>query len=149
MNRLFLLLSFCIALALPAHAQTTDPKKLDELSEQQKAAEQKASALLKQQSAVQQEISGLRKDLVTATAQSRGYEQAQTRAQQRLSALEREEEQLSALILSDRDALSDMLAALQRIERRPPPSLLSNSKTAVDAARAARLLSSLSRDLQT
>lgn len=149
MNRIALILLFATCLSIPAHAQTADPKKLDELSEQQKAAEQKASALLEQQSAVQEEISGLQKDLVTATAQSRGYEQAQTRAQQRLSALEREEEQLSALILSDRDALSDMLAALQRIERRPPPSLLSNSKTAVDAARAARLLSSLSRDLQT
>lgn len=148
MNRLFLSLFLCVTLVSPAFAQTADPKKLDTLSVQQKAAEKKASEILKQQDAVQQELSGLQRDLVRATAQSRGYERAQTQAQHRLSALEHEEKNLSALILSDREALADMLAALQRIERRPPPSLLSNSKSAVDAARAARLLSSLSHDLQ-
>lgn len=157
MNRIFISLflflalcaALCVALPTSAFAQTPDPLVLDKLSEQQKTAEKNADATLERQSAVQHEISGLQRDLVSATAQSRGFERAQSQAQRRLSELKREEKTLSALILNDRDSLSDILAALQRIERRPAPSLLSHSKSAVDAARAARLLSTLSHDLHT
>ncbi|PHR91259.1 MAG: hypothetical protein COA69_12165 [Robiginitomaculum sp.] len=148
MVRFLLSFALIVLLSRTAFAQTTDPKQLDTLSEQQKEAEQRANALSQQQDEILNEISGLQRDLVNATAQSRGYERAQNQAQARLSELEREETKLTALILSDRLALSDMLAALQRIERRPAPSLLANSQSALDAARAASLLSSLSLDLQ-
>ncbi|PHR57414.1 MAG: hypothetical protein COA43_12005 [Robiginitomaculum sp.] len=148
MNRLVSSLFLLLALTSPAFGQTIDPDRLDTLAQQQKEAETKALAFSQQQNKVLGEISGLRRDLVNATAQSRGYEHAQNTAQAQLEKLENEEIKLTKIIMSDKITLIDMLAALQRIEKRPPPSLFDNAKNAVDAARAAKLLSTLSKDLQ-
>jgi len=145
MIRLFLII--IVLVAQPVFAQTVDPDKLEALSEQQKQAEQQAKVLTSQQKKILGEIGGLQDDLVTASGQARGYERAETKARAQLSTLTTQETALKAKILSDRAALSDMLAALQRIDESPPPALLVHPKNATDAARAAHLLAYLSRDL--
>ena len=134
--------------ATPAYGQEADPSKLETLSEQQKQAEKQAGLLTEKQKQIQGEISGLQQDLIAASAQSRGYEKQANAARSKLSKLEAQERTLKETIQSDRAALADMLAALQRIERRPPPTLLVSPQSAIDAARAANLLAYVSTELQ-
>jgi len=130
-------------------AQTMAPEALDDITARQKQAEAAAQQLTKRQKQLTGQIDNLQNDLVNASAQSRGYEKAQNMASARLKELEREEKRLLALILSDRRALADTLAALQRIERNPPPALLVSPGSTANAARAAMLLRAVSQDLQT
>jgi septal ring factor EnvC (AmiA/AmiB activator) len=132
-----------------ANAQTADPSQLENLAEQQKQAEEQAKELSKKQEKIKSEIKGLRGDLVKATAQSRGYEKAEANARTKLDALTYEESQLNASIEEDRLLSTDLLAALQRIERRPPPALLVSAQNATDAARAAGLIAHLNTTLNT
>jgi len=139
---------FIILSARSATAQTTDPNQLGTLAEQQKQAEALAKSLTVQQKKILGEISGLQDDLVEASGQARGYERAETEARAGLADLTQQETALKAKILSDRAALSDILAALQRIDDSPPPALLVHPNNATDAARAAHLLAYLSQSMQ-
>ncbi len=145
MNRIILLLFFLLAPI--AGAQNTDPQQLETLSQQQMQAEAQARELLERQKEIETEIARLRRDLVTASSEARTFEQATSTAKDRLDELSREEQDLRETILQDREALADLLAALQRIERRPPPALLVDGRNAVDAVRAAHLLAYLSQGL--
>ena len=147
MVRFFLITLLFAAWAQSTFAQTVDPNKLESLTDQQKQAEQQAKVLTAQQKKILGEIGNLQDDLVTASGKARGFERAETKARAQLSDLTTQEKNLKAKILSDRAALSDMLAALQRIDESPPPALLVHPKSATDAARAAHLLAYLSRDL--
>ncbi len=151
MNRflffVFLLACLAIPAAVPAYAQTTDPSKLETLADQQKLAEAQAQQLITQQEKIRGEIDGLQDDLVATSRQARGFERAKTKARKHLAELLGQETALKAKILSDRDTLSDLLAALQRIDKSPPPALMVHPKSAVDAARAAHLLAALSLSL--
>ncbi len=145
-NTLILLLCFWVNTA--GFAQTVNPEKLDDLTKQQKTAEEKARLLTKQEKSIKGEISTLKHDLVQASAQSRGYEVEAAKIQAKISKLQAEEQNIKSTILHDRETLADMLAALQRIERNPPPALLLDSQNAVNTIRAANLMASLSTDLQ-
>jgi len=131
----------------PASAQTADPNKLETLTDQQKQAEELAKSLTVQQKKIVGEISNLQDDLVKASGQARGFERAETKARAGLADLTTQEANLKAKILSDRAALGDILAAVQRIDKSPPPALLVHPKNATDAARAAHLLAYLSQSL--
>lgn len=129
-------------------AQTIDPNALGTLAKQQETAEKNAKLLTEQEKLIQGEISTLKQDLVKTSAQSRGYEVEAAQIQAQISKLESEEISIKSIILKDRAILADLLAALQRIERNPPPALLLGSQNAIDTVRAANLMATLSRDLQ-
>ena len=135
------------SVAVPATAQVADPSQLESLAEQQKQAEKQAKELSEKQKKISTEIKDLRGDLVKATAQSRGYEKAEAEARSKLDALKYEENQLNDAIDKDRLLSTDLLAALQRIERRPPPALMVSAQNAKDAARAAGLIAHLNTTL--
>ncbi len=149
MTRILLILVLPATLALHSipFAQNADPGKLETLTDQQKRAEQQARQLAARQDKIREEIDGLQDELVAASSKARGFEQAETKARRKLAGLSRQEAALRAKILSDRATLGDVLAALQRIDKNPPPALLVHADDAVDAARAAHLLSALSLSL--
>ncbi len=147
MLRFLIILLFSLLTSF-AHAQTTVPNKLDTLTEKQKQAEAQAKSLTDQQKKILVDINDLQDRLVATSSQARGYERAETNARIELTALTVQERDLKAKILSDRTALSDILAALQRIDGNPPPALLVHPENATDAARAAQLLAYLSKKLQ-
>lgn len=148
MFRSVFIVLFCLGCTAPVFAQTIDPNALDNLTKQQKTAEEKAGRLDKQEKIIRGEISSLKQDLVKASAQSRGYEVEAAQIQTQISKLESEESSIKAIILQDRETLANLLAALQRVKRNPPPTLLTSSKNAIDTVRAANLMASISRDLQ-
>lgn len=145
----FVLFGMIMFTALPsANAQSTDPKSLQTIQQQQKKAEQQAAALNKKQSAVKKDVARLKRNLVEATAQSRGVERDVSDLRSQLDELYAQEQGLKSTYQTDQTALIDLLASLQRIERTPPPSLLTHPQNALDAVRTAHLMSSLSRTLQ-
>lgn len=144
----FLILLFA---AMPASAQTDvpDPAQLEQIAQEQAQAQTRRDALQKQRNTTLSEIERLRSDLITAAAEAETYEQAARDIADRLSELNAEQAALNRDIYSDRKSLSDLLAALQRIERNPPPALAVNPQDAKDAAQAARLITSISESLKT
>ena len=147
MARILLLFCSFIFTVQSAYGQSVDINKLGTLTKQQKSAAAKAGKLSMQQQSIQKDINELQNDLVAATAQSRGFEREAMKSRQQRSKLLKQESALKTLIIRDNHSLADMLAALQRIETQPPPTILLNSQNAVNSARAALLLSSLSKTL--
>jgi len=63
--------------------------------------------------------------------------------------LAKEEQTLAKALYADRKTLMHLLAALQSVEINPPPALAMLPNDAADAARAAQLMATLSKDLKT
>lgn len=148
--RYLIIFALITSLAAPALAQDSapDPAQLERIAQEQAKAKARRDKLAADRAATLSEIDRLRGDLVTAAAEAESYEMASRDIAARLSEFSSEADELSADIFKDRAALSDLLAALQRIERNPPPALAIRPEDAKDAAQAARLLTVLSEDLQ-
>ncbi|MEE9272968.1 MAG: peptidoglycan DD-metalloendopeptidase family protein [Robiginitomaculum sp.] len=148
MIRAFFILFLLLSTARYAYGQTADPNDLKALTDKQKKAEFQANKLSKQRKEVQGQIDNLRRDLINVTAKARGFENAGNQAKAHLAELQMQEKGLSKLILADHDSLAQMLVALQRIERNPPPALLVSAHNASDTARAANLITYLTGELK-
>lgn len=127
---------------------TPDRQSLERLSAQQEEAEAEREHLDAQRAQTLREIDRLQNDLVSTAAEAASYEGAQRNMIDRLKALEAEEASLNSTIFQNRGNLTQLLAALQRIERNPPPALAINPQDAKDAAQSARLLSAISAQLK-
>ncbi|WP_026941090.1 murein hydrolase activator EnvC family protein [Hellea balneolensis] len=147
MRALFIALILGLATAHP-HAQTADPQKLESLTKAEEDARKKEAELTKKQKTIAAELSKLKKDLVRTATEAEKYERQGRSLESQLSELDTDAAALNQAIYGDRQKLTQLLAALQRIESNPPPALASQPKDAAEAARAARLMSSLSADLR-
>ena len=137
-----------IFMVSPSYAQTADPQKLESLTKAEEEARKKEAELAKKRETIAQDLSKLKKDLVRNASNAEKYEREGLSLESKLSDLDTEAETLNEAIYGDRNTLMRLLAALQRIENNPPPPLASQPGDAADAARAARLMSSLSADLK-
>ena len=146
MNRL-LLAALLLSLSAPAHGQTTDRNRLEEIRKEQEAAKAEDTKLAQEQTAVKAELDELQSRLVRIGSEVEGLELTDRQLTARLADLEKRETALSDNIYQDRKSLLRLLAALQRVENNPPPALAVSPEDAANAARAARLMASLSADL--
>ena len=145
----YLILTFCLfGLSLPASAQQPDRGQIEDLERQQKQAEAERAKLEKDRSAARKDITRLQSQLVTLGAQAETYEKTARAADARLAALSTDETKLEAQVFKNRQDLYDLLAALQRIERNPPPSLATHPDNSRAAAQAALLISTMTRRLR-
>jgi septal ring factor EnvC (AmiA/AmiB activator) len=135
-------------LATPSYAQTADPQKLESLTKAEEEARKKEAELTKKREAIAKDLSKLKKDLVKNASDAEKYEREGLSLETKLSDLDIEAASINEAIYGDRKTLMRLLAALQRIENNPPPPLASQPGDAADAARAARLMSSLGADLK-
>ncbi|OYW38247.1 MAG: hypothetical protein B7Z45_05120, partial [Azorhizobium sp. 12-66-6] len=78
--------------------------------------------------------------LVDTTTHIREVEQKLTDVESRMAELDRSRSTLAASLMSRREVLADVLAALVRMGRNPPPALLMRPDDALDAVRSAILL---------
>lgn len=147
MRRAFICICFCLAPL--AEAQEVNPDRLDNLSQQQEAEKQREAQLGVNRKAVLRDIGKLKSNLTKMAAKADKFEQKGREIENRLSKLTEQETNLKSNIYGDRQALTRLLAALQRIEANPPPALAVTPGDAADAARAARLMTGLSADLKT
>ncbi|MFH1555557.1 MAG: peptidoglycan DD-metalloendopeptidase family protein [Pseudomonadota bacterium] len=81
--------------------------------------------------------------LVDTTTHIREVEQKLTDVESRMAELDRSRSTLAASLMSRREVLADVLAALVRMGRNPPPALLMRPDDALDAVRSAILLGAL------
>lgn len=132
----------------PSYAQPADPKKLESLTKAEEEARRKEAELAKKREAIASEVSKLKKDLVRNASEAEKFEREGQSLEAKLSDLDREADILNQAIYGDGKTLMRLLAALQRIENNPPPPLATRPKDAAEAARAARLMSSISSDLK-
>jgi len=146
--RWFILALILLIGAPHSYAQSADPDKLESLTKAEADARRKEAELAKKRSAIASEVSKLKKDLVRNASEAEKFEREGLSLETKLSDLDIEANSLNQAIYGDRQTLMRLLAALQRIENNPPPPLATQPKDAAEAARAARLMSSISGDLK-
>ena len=145
----WLVLALILLWGQPAFSQAPDPEKLRTLDQEEKRARDAEAALSKNRKVVEKEITDLKKQLVKTAKEAAGFEKENTKLSRKLSVLRQEETELKDKIYGDRQALMQLLAGLQRIEKNPPPPLAIRPSDASEAARAEILMSSLSAALNT
>ncbi|MBV9557432.1 MAG: hypothetical protein JO254_10160, partial [Pseudolabrys sp.] len=150
-RRLALRAAFAAGLALvssvPAFAQSDKIDALKQRDDQMGAlrGEQKKSA--EAEAALKREIEEigadrrkLNQDLVDTAGRIRGVEARIAATEARLKPLDENEQSIRRSLDGRRAVIADVLAALQRMGRRPPPALMVAPQDALQAVRTAILL---------
>ena len=130
--------------------------------ERKKAREQELASLSRdidvstdRQAAIAREIRALDRDRETLNAKIistsdtiKGLETKLSGTERRLRALGENEDAVRLSLIARRDVLAEVLAALQRIGRRPPPALAVRPSDALAAVRSAILLNAVMPELK-
>jgi len=145
----WLVLTLILLWAIPAYSQAPNPDDLKNLTKAAEDARKTEAELLKKRKTIQSEIDGLKKQLVKTAKEAASFEKESISLEGTLTRLSQKEIELKEKIYTDREALMRLLAALQRIENNPPPPLASRPEDATNAARAEKLMSSLSLSLKS
>jgi len=138
------------AVAQRAPTVQATPAKLDELKkhdEELKSLRDAQKKSVESEAAIKREIEEIGADrrklnqsLIDTAARLRGLEDKIAASQQRLEPLENQERTLRSSLDAHRATIGEVLAALQRIGRRPPPALLASPEDALQAVRTAIVL---------
>lgn len=162
---LVLILSFTCSPA-SAQSQAPDPDALSreamqKLVEKQareaelKAIEQRLAGNAEARAKLEAEIAGIRADraalnkaLLDTTARTQAAEQRVSALEQRLALLQSSEAAIRRSLDGRRGLIGEVLAALQRIGRRPPPAVLVRPEDILEAVRASMLLGAVVPDLR-
>jgi septal ring factor EnvC (AmiA/AmiB activator) len=139
-----------VVLAQRAPAVQAAPAKLDELKKhdeelkslrdaQQKSVETEA-ALKREIEQIGADRRKLNQTLIDGAARVRELEDKVAATEQRLQPLENQQHALRSSLDARRATIGEVLAALQRIGRRPPPALLASPEDALQSVRTAIVL---------
>ncbi|MGB2595465.1 MAG: hypothetical protein WBC87_11145 [Pseudolabrys sp.] len=146
-----LMLAFEAAQEQPLRfAQNGNAEKLDALKqndeklksardEQRKSAETEA-ALKREIEQIGADRRKLNQDLIDTAGRLRGVESRVVAAQERLKPLDDNEHSIRKSLDGRRAVIGEVLAALQRIGRRPPPALIASPEDALQSVRTAMVL---------
>ena len=97
---------------------------------------------------IDKDRASLNQSLIETNQQVQKLEGDIDEAEKRLKALYAKENDLHASLASRRDALAEVLAALQRMGRKPPPAILVRPQDALASLRSAILLGAIVPDLR-
>lgn len=155
--RAALIAGLCLALpaaaaaqpaAKPAQAQGSDKadalKQRDEelkaLREQQQKSTETEAEIKRQIEEIGNDRRKLNQALIDSAAKLRDVEAKVSETETRLKPLDAQEATLRSSLESRRSVIGEVLAALQRIGRRPPPALIASPEDALQAVRTAMVL---------
>ena len=135
----------------PIHlAQNGKVEKLDALQQRDqdlKAARDAQSKSIETEAALKREIEQigadrrkLNQDLIDTAGRIRGVETEVAATEARLKPLDDNEQSIRKSLDGRRAVIGEVLAALQRIGRRPPPALIASPEDALQSVRTAMLL---------
>lgn len=120
-----------------------------------KAIEERLAGNAEARARLETEIAGIRADrtklnqaLLDTTARTQAAEGRIAGLEQRLSLLQTSETAIRRSLESRRGLIGEVLAALQRIGRRPPPAVLVRPEDILEAVRASMLLGAVVPDLR-
>jgi murein hydrolase activator len=138
-------------------ARETEQKREEKRSREAelKAIEERLAGNADARVRLEAEIAGIRADrtklnqaLLDTTARTQGAEGRIAALEQRLSLLQTSETAIRRSLESRRGLIGEVLAALQRIGRRPPPAVLVRPEDILEAVRASMLLGAVVPDLR-
>src|SRR5690554_5914532 len=116
-------------------------KKIGTTRERQQELEAKAAA-------ARSEAEEIRRKLIATAAKVQSHEADVSLSEDRLQGLTGAEAVLTAQLEKRRDEMADLLAALSRLDRHPPPALAVRPDDALASIRSALLLGAIVPDLQ-
>ena len=143
-----------LAAAQPAEdSGSADPRnarqaELDAVTRDITLSSQRRAELAKEIDSLDTDRATLNQSLLDAGDQVQKLEGASDRTERRLGALINQEDRLRASLGERRAVLAEVLAALQRVGRHPPPAILVRPEDALDSVRSAILLGAVVPDLQ-
>ena len=141
-----LALTACLTVFTPAFAQTSND--VDALTKKEQLAREKADALESERKKVRKDVSSLKKTLAKTAQQTQTIETNLTSLERETANLNAQAETLTAQINIDRVQYTELLAALQRLEASPPPTLALTPRNAKRSADAGLLMATLSDQLK-
>lgn len=153
-------LAVTLGLALPlcgaaAFAQAVSPDALKQTDQQLEAAraEQKKSAEAEKKLRLEIEELGadrrkLSQALLDSAAKVREVEEKISATEDRLRPLENDEQSLRRSLEDRRAVIAEVLAALQRVGRRPPPAMMVSPEDALQSVRTAIMLGAVLPDMR-
>lgn len=142
----------------PARAQSDPAPAPDAAAEQRRSLEtardslrqtgERRERIAAEVEALKGERGKLQAGLMDAVDSIRAKEPAVEDRGRRIGELAESERQLKASLAARRDVLADVIAALQRMGRQPPPALMVRPNDALEAVRSAMLLGAVVPDMR-
>jgi septal ring factor EnvC (AmiA/AmiB activator) len=118
-------------------------KQLEEKKRQLTYAKERAGTLREEMEAIGKERANLNEKLIAAARRVQASEEKLSGTEARLQDLIDQEEGIRDSIALRHDAISKLLAAMQRIGRQPPPAFVTRRDDALAMVRSAMLLASI------
>ncbi len=139
--------------ATPDKAQALDQlkvhdKELEATRNQQQQSNEAEAAIKRDIEQIGADRRKLAQDLIDTAARARANEASIEATQQRLEPLDAKELTIRRSIDGRRAVIGEVLAALQRIGRRPPPALIASPEDALIAVRTAMVLGAVLPDMR-
>jgi len=124
-------------------------EELDKVQAEQKKNAEATAKLKAELEAIGEDRRKLNAMLLGSAASIRDLETREAAAETRLSTLQASEDTVRRSLGSRRAVISEVLAALQRVGRRPPPALMVSPEDALQSVRTAILLGAVLPDMKT
>lgn len=124
-------------------------QELEAIKAEQKRAAETEKALRTEIDRLGEDRRKLNQSMIDTAARVRGAEQAIAAIEARLDLLESTEHGINGSLEGRRAVIAQVLAALQRLGRRPPPALLVSPEDALKSVRTAILLGAVLPELKT
>lgn len=137
---LALLTLAALAPTIPARAESADPSKLESLKHELDTSVERKKALEAQSQAAAKDAELVRSQLIVTAASVQAREAEVSASEARLAELKQAETELLARLEQRRAKMADLLVALTRLDRNPPPALAVKPDDALGAIRGAILL---------
>jgi septal ring factor EnvC (AmiA/AmiB activator) len=131
--------------AAPSHNASQDPKaarahELEAVRAEQKRAADTEAKLRQDIATINENRRKLNEDLINTAARVRSLEERVSATEARLQTLGEQESTVKNSLQGRRGEIAKVLAALQRMGRRPPPAILVSPDDALESVRAAILV---------
>jgi len=123
-------------------------EELDKIQGEQKKNAELTAKLKAELEAIGEDRRKLNAMLIVSAASIRELETRQGEAETRLSTLQASEDTVRRSLGSRRAVISEVLAALQRVGRKPPPALMVSPEDALQSVRTAILLGAVLPDMK-
>ncbi|WEK50900.1 MAG: peptidoglycan DD-metalloendopeptidase family protein [Candidatus Kaistia colombiensis] len=140
--------------AQPAEPSQTEQQRsarraeLDAITHDIEVTAERQAALRVEMSQFDQDRATLNKSLIETGERAKGLERQIDEAEQRMGGLLDEEKTVHASLNARRAVLANVLAALQRMGRKPPPAIVVRPEDALASVRSAMLLGSVVPELR-
>ncbi len=123
-------------------------QQLEALKAEQKKADEATAKLKAEIEAIGEDRRKLNQALITTAGRIREIEQRMAASEAKVSGLDADAERVRTSLEGRRAVTAEVLAALQRMGRRPPPAILVRPEDALEAVRSAMLLGAVLPDMR-